>query len=94
MLCDNHVIITYWLKKIRRTYKFLKHSLSENVLLLSISRSSLQTPSLDDILLENFTLSNSIIPVKDLIRLRNGFEIFLIDHYAGDIENNNITGKY
>ena len=70
----------------------MKHSLSENVLLLSISRSSLQTPSLDDILLEN--LSNSIIPVKDLIRLRNGFEIFLIDHYAGDIENNNITGKY
>ena len=92
MLCDNHVIITYWLKKIRRAYKFLKHSLSENVLLLSISRSSLQTPSLDDILLEN--LSNSIIPVKDLIRLRNGFEIFLIDHYAGNIENNNITGKY
>ena len=70
----------------------MKHSLSENVLLLSISRSSLQTPSLDDILLEN--LSNSINPVKDLIRLRNGFEIFLIDHYAGDIENNNITGKY
>ena len=92
MLCDNHVIITDWLKKIRRAYKFLKHSLSENVLLLSISRSSLQTPSLDDILLEN--LSNSIIPVKDLIRLRNGFEIFLIYHYAGDIENNNITGKY
>ena len=92
MLCDNHVIITDWLKKIRRAYKFLKHSLSENVLLLSISRSSLQTPSLDDILLEN--LSNSIIPVKDLIRLRNGFKIFLIDHYAGDIENNNITGKY
>ena len=92
MLCDNHVIITYWLKKIRRTFKFLKYSLFENVLLLSISRSSLQTPSLDDILLEN--LSNSIIPVKDLIRLRNGFEIFLIDHYAGDIENNNITGKY
>ena len=70
----------------------MKHSLFENVLLLPISRSSLQTPSLDDILLEN--LSNSIIPVKDLIRLRNGFEIFLIDHYAGDIENNNITGKY
>ena len=70
----------------------MKYSLFENVLLLSISRSSLQTPSLDDILLEN--LSNSIIPVKDLIRLRNGFEIFLIDHYAGDIENNNITGKY
>ena len=72
----------------------MKYSLFEKVLLLSISRISLQTPSLDDILLENFTLSNPIIPVKDLIRLRKGFEIFLIDHYAGDIEKNNITGKY
>ena len=72
----------------------MKYSLFENVLLLSISTSSLQTPSLDDILLDNFTLSNSIIPVKDLIKLRKGFEIFLIDHYAGGIEKNNITGKY
>ena len=54
----------------------------------------LKTPSLDDILLENFTLSNSIISVEDLIRLKRGFEIFLIDQCAGDIGNINIAGKY
>ena len=44
------------------TFKFLKYLFfSENVLLLSISINSLQTLSLDDILLGNFTLSNSII---------------------------------
>ena len=31
-----------------------------------ISRNSLQAPSLDDILLGNFTLSNSITLVEDL----------------------------
>ena len=40
----------------------------EDVPLLSISRNSLQTPSLDDIFFRNFTLSNSIILVEDLIR--------------------------
>ena len=48
-------------------------------------------PFLDYILLGNFTLAKSIILVKDLKR---GFEIFLIDHHAGDIGNKNITGKY
>ena len=43
---------------------------------------------------ENFTLSNSIILVEDLIKWKRGFEIFLIDHYAGDIGNKNNTGKY
>ena len=68
----------------------------ENVdsFLLPISRTSLQTPSLDDIHLGNFTLSNSIILVEDLIRGERGFEIFLLDHYAGDIGNENISGKY
>ena len=68
----------------------------ENVdsFLLPISRTSLQTPSLDDIRLGNFTLSNSIILVEDLIRGERGFEIFLLDHYAGDIGNENISGKY
>ena len=81
-------------KKIIRTFKFLKHSIFENVLLLSISRSSRQIPYLDDILLENFIWLNWIIPVKDLIRLKKGFEIFLIDHNASDFENNKIAGKY
>ena len=50
-----------------------------------ISINSLQTLSLDHILLGNFTLSNSIILVEDLIRGKRGFEIFLVDHYAADI---------
>ena len=28
------------------------------------------------------------------IKWKKGLEIFLIEHYAGDIGNNNITGKY
>ena len=63
-------------------------------MLLSISRNSLQASSLDDILLGTFILSNSIISVKDLITRKKGFETFLIDDYAGDIENKSITGKY
>ena len=83
-----------WLKKkIIREFMFLKYSLFGNVLLLSISRNSLWTPPLDDILLVNFKLSNSINSMKDLIGWKRGFAIFLIDHYAGDIGNNNITGK-
>ena len=66
----------------------------EDVPLLSIFRNSLQTPSLDYIFLGNFTLSNSIILVEGLVRSNRGFEMFLIDHYAGDIGNTNIAGKY
>ena len=65
----------------------------ENLQALSVSRNSLQTPSLDQALLGKFTLSNSIILVDDLIRWKRGFEIFLIDHYA-DIGNKNIADKY
>ena len=39
-------------------------------------------------------LRNSVILVKDLIRWTRCFEIFLIKHCAGDIENKNIAGKY
>ena len=42
----------------------------------------------------NFTLPDSIILVKDLIRWKTGFEIFLTDYYADDIGNKNIAGKY
>ena len=70
-------------------FTFLKYSFFfENLQLLSIPTNSLQTPSLDDILLGNFTLSNSIILVEDLIRPKRGFEI-----YPYDIENKNIAGK-
>ena len=52
----------YDLQTEEQTFTFLKYSFfSENVLLLSISINSLQTLSLDYILLENFALSNSII---------------------------------
>ena len=61
---------------------------------MSVSKNSLQTPSLDDILSGSFTLSNSIILVKDEIRRKRRLEIFWIDHYAGDIENKNIAGRY
>ena len=27
-------------------------------------------------------------------KVKEGFEIFLIDHYAGDIQNKNVSGKY
>ena len=66
----------------------------KNVLLLSISRNSLQTPSSDNILLGSFTLPNSIILVENLTRWKRCFEIVLIDHCAGDIGNKNIAGKY
>ena len=61
---------------------------------LPISRISLQVPSLYDILLGNFPLSNPIFLVEDLIRWMRWFEIFLIDHCAGDIGNKIIAGKY
>ena len=54
----------------------------------------LETPSLDYELLENFTLSKSVILVTDLIRQKEGFEIYLIDHHAVVIGNKNIAGKY
>ena len=35
-----------------------------------------------------------IILVEDLINWKRRFEMFLIDHCAGDIGNKKITGKY
>ena len=61
---------------------------------MSMSRNYLQTPFLDDIFLWNSTLSNSIILVEYLKRWNRGFEIFFIDHYAGDVGSKKITGKY
>ena len=61
---------------------------------MSISRNSLEAPSLKDIFLGNFTLSNLIILVEDLIRWDRDFKIFLIDRYDGKIRNKNIAGMY
>ena len=74
--------MTYWLKKKRQ----------ENSLFWSTH--FLKAASLDDLILRNFTLSNWIILVEELIRWKESFKIFLIDHYAGDIGNINIAGKY
>ena len=41
-----------------------------------------------------FYIAKFKISVKDLIKWKRGFEMFFIDHYAGDIGNKNITGKY
>ena len=94
LFCFDDVLITCWLKKKYKKVFGVLIFFFENVPLLSISRNSFQTPSLDDKSLENFTLPNSIILVEDLIRWNKGFEIFLIDHYASDIGNKNIAGKY
>ena len=48
----------------------------EDVPLLSVSRNSLLTPSLDDICFRNFTFSNSIILMEDLIRWNRVFKYF------------------
>ena len=63
-------------------------------MLLSVSRNSLQTPSLVDIILRNFTLSNSTILVEDLIRWKRCSEIFLSGYCASNIANKNMAGKY
>ena len=73
---------------------FLKYLFFEDVPFLSISRYFLVTPSLDDIFLGNLTWSNLIILTEDLIRWNRGFEMFLIDHYASEIGNKNISRKY
>ena len=89
MFSDNRVTMNLLTEKEdKKIHVFEVLIFPENILLLQISRNSLQTPSLDDILLGNFTLSNSIILVEDLIRPKRGFEI-----YPYDIENKNIAGK-
>ena len=54
---------------------------------MSISRNTLETPSLNDEFLGNFTLSNSNILLEDLIRRNKGFEMLLTDCYYGKIGN-------
>ena len=81
-------------KKNKKNHGFWSTDFLENVLLLSIPRKYLQTPSLGYMLLGKLTLSKSIILVKDLIRWKRSFEILLIDHHAGDIGNKNIADKY
>ena len=83
-------MITYWLKRGLRKFKFLKHSFFKNIQLLS-QQTFFKRYLSDYILVENFTCSNSIIIVEGLIRWKRGFEMFFIDHYVGDIGNKNIA---
>ena len=87
LFCDNRALITYCLKKRIKNSRFWSTQISENVLLLSISRNSLYIPSLEGILLGNFAWSSSIILVEDPVKWKTCFEILLIDHFAGDIRN-------
>ena len=89
---DSHVIITYWLKKGYKNLVFWRTHFFGDILLLSISKNLLQTPSSEDIFAKNFTWSNSFILAEDLIKWKRGFEIFLIDHNVIDIANKNIAG--
>ena len=83
-------------EKILRKFTFLKYSFFENGKYSATVNLgfSLQITFLDDIFFINFSLSNSIISVKNLIKWKRGFEIFLIDYWAIDVGKNNITGKY
>ena len=81
MFSDNRVTMNLLTEKEdKKIHVFEVLIFPENILLLQISRNSLQTPSLDDILLGNFTLSNSIIFVEDIITSNRDFVLFLIDH--------------
>ena len=86
MFYDNHVITS---KRGEKDLHFWSthYVCFENIVVLSISRKTLQTPPSDDILEVNFTWSNSITLVEDLIKWKAGFERFLIDHYAIDTGN-------
>ena len=81
-------------KKDKKIHVFEVLIFFENILSLSVSRNFLQVPSLVDIILGNFSLSNSTIVVKDLISWKRRFEIILIDHCASDIAKKNIADKY
>ena len=75
---------TTWLMRFRfenstvdtRYLRFWSSHYLEKILLLSISRNYLQTPSSDDILLGNVTWSNSVILVEYLIRWKRGLKYF------------------
>ena len=64
---------------------FWKHNVTVNL------NNFLRITSSGNIVEGNFTWRNSIILVEDLTMWKGGFEIFLIDCYAGDIRNKNIA---
>ena len=91
LFSDNDVIMTYWLKKRIRRFTVLEDSfLFKRTATVNLTKFK-KPPSLYNIHLGNFTLSDSVILMEYLIRCDRGFEIFLIDHFTGDIGNKNIA---
>ena len=83
--CYNYLLSEEKGKKIYiflSTHFFWKHFVTVNLKRFFLSS--------DYILGVNFTWSNSITLVEELIRWRRDFEIFLIDHYTGDTGNKNL----
>ena len=77
-------------KKRKKIYDF-EAIVFENILLLSISKFSFQTPSSDDILAGNYMVNfNYFIGRPN--KVKESFQIFLIDHYTVDIGNKHISG--
>ena len=70
---NNNVVITCFLKK---EYENLRFWSTQFFRSLSISKNSLQTPSSEDIFAGNFTWSNSIILIENLIRWKRGLKYF------------------
>ena len=92
---NKQVVITYWLKKKDKKIHVFKELIFLRTYFFCQSQEILFKHHLYLIYFwEQFTLSNSIILVEDLIRWMRCFEIFLIDHWAGDIGNKNIATKY
>ena len=84
----NQVTIIYWLITRIRKFRFLRYTFFLK------TRNSPQVPSLIDIVLGNFSLSNLTIFMEDLLRWKRRFEIFSIDHCTSDIANKSIASKY
>ena len=81
--------MTYWLKKKNKNIHVFEVLIFLKTYCYCQSQEILFKSS-DDILLANFALPNSIT----LVEVREVLEIFFIDHFAGDIGNKKIAGKY
>ena len=90
--CDNQFID--WKKKDKKIHGFeVLNFFSKRTVTTNLNKLS-SNANVRWYIFGNFTLSNSNILVEGLIRWKGCFEIFLIDHCAGDIQNKNIGGKY
>ena len=72
---------------------FLKHSFSWKRAVTVLKKFS-STTIFRWYAFRKFYMPNSIIFVEDIITWKRDFKIFLIDHYAGDVENKKIACKH